>query len=190
MKGPSMVFRAKKFSIPLVIAAAAGLIMAMNQASPVPPPPGPDPIKSVFDEEKLESERRVWLARAEQMSDQELCAAIESFREQALEEARWGQFLDWTMWYIRDSPDGRAHERWKSTWSKACNDLFGQTDFLLQRIENACTDGKPAIHARIDYAFIAAALPQIREARLKISKGVLIDVYNLPPGSPRLGAWN
>lgn len=177
-------------SLVLVFALVGGCVVAaVNHGAESARSDRPGPITSVLDEERLAAERPAFLEHAKRMTDQELCAAIESFREQAKEEARWAQFLDWTMWYVRDSPDQRAHERWKSSWSAACNDLFGQTGFLLQRIEDACMDGKPAVHARIDYAFIASALPQIHEARLKISKGVMVDVYNMQPGSPRLVAW-
>jgi hypothetical protein len=180
--------KSRILTLAFVIAGGAVLI-ATSQPQSVSVSTGSDPIRSVFDDDRLSSDRVVWQARADQMSDEELCLAIEGFREQAKEEARWAQFLDWTMWYIRDSPDQKAHERWRATWSSACNDLRGQTESLLRRIDESCPNGKPAIQARLNYAYIAAALPQIHESRLKISKGVLEDVFQFPAGSPRLAPW-
>lgn len=184
-----MVSRKSKIIAVAFVAAGGGVLIAMSQPQPESVHARPDPLRSVFDEDRLSSDRVVWQARADQMSNAELCIAIEGFRDQAKEEARWAQFLDWTMWYIRDSPDQKAHERWRTTWSSACNDLRGQTESLLRRIDESCPNGKPAIQARINYAYIAAALPQIHESRLKISRGVLEDVFQFPTDSPRLAPW-
>lgn len=153
----------------------------------------PDPVQTipqlVIDENRYEMDRNRLFAESERFSSEDLIKKLGNLRAQAEEEARWAQFLDWSMWYVRDSCDQKAHDRWKSTWSTACNDLFGQTGMVLDLLNSCFEEGKLSPDARVHYSFIAAALTQIREARLKISQGVLVDVYNMPPNSPRLAPW-
>jgi hypothetical protein len=149
------------------------------------------PIQDVIDEKRYEADRERLFAESERFSSEELAEILRNLRAHAEEEARWAQFMDWTMWYVRDSCDQKAHSRWKSTWSGACHDLLGQTIFVLGLLDNCFEEGKlvAVSEARVHYSFIAAALPQIREARLKVSRGVLIDVYKMPSNSPRLATW-
>lgn len=174
--------------VPLLGALAAAVLIACAQGRREPESASSrasSPVQ-IIDEALLDAERGRILALAEKMSDQELCAAAAALLEDAEQEQQWAEYLDVNIWHFRDSCDEKAHERWTATWAEASSELHGKAAVVADLLRFACADGEPE---RVLYANAAAMLPQVREARMRITRGVLVDVYQVPADSPRLAAW-
>ncbi len=135
------------------------------------------------------SEMKAYKA-AERMSDGQLTQEVRRLYTAWQEEERWASFLQSLLLYEK-SRDTGTYKVWQSTWSELTSGLWVWSNMHGFHARQILEQNKfDRMKYQDLYASLTVLLPKVGDARIRLVKGLMTDVYGAEDPGLFMGPWS
>lgn len=116
-------------------------------------------------------------SKAESLTDDQLKDRLKHLYQAWREEERWASFLH-ALYVHQKEHDASTHQKWNPTWSAWTGGLWVQTNMFGYRARQVLGEEFDRKSYLGVYAALAVRIERVREARVKLARGLMTDVLD------------